>query len=62
LNRELADRYDLSELATDAVAAGRAARHIARFLGFSRMERETLFISGIFSSTGAVALNGEDAG
>jgi HD-like signal output (HDOD) protein len=61
-DREAADRHELPELATDALAAGRSARHVAWLLGFSRIERETLFISSIFSSTGAAPLKGEDAG
>lgn len=62
LNRDLADRYDVPQLAEDALAAGRAARHIARLMGFGRRECETLFVAGVFSNAGAVALRDEDAG
>ena len=62
LNREVADRYEVPALAEDALAAGRAARHIGRLMDFSQNERETLFVAGLFSSAGAAALNGEDAG
>lgn len=61
-NLEVAGRYDVPELAGDALAAARAARQIGRLLGFGQRDRESLFVAGIFSSTGASVLEGEDAG
>ena len=62
LNRELADRWDIPELAADALAVGRAARMIGRLYGFPRRDSETLFVAGLFSSAGAAALTAQDAG
>lgn len=62
LNREIADRWEMPELAVDALAVARAARMIGRLYGFPRRESETLFVAGLFSSAGAAALSAEDPG
>lgn len=62
MNRDLAERWGAPELWDVSLIVARAAKGIASVAGDSPVEAEHLFVAGLFSSTGAVALTRGDAG